>query len=377
MPSLRDKFSIKRMMLRNRMVLPPLTTNAANPDGEVSDGIIQFFRERSNDVGLVIVEAAAVRFDGRILPGSLGIWKDDQLAGLKKIVGAIRQGGASAVLQINHAGARGFPSCGEMQGASPSGFSFRPDVLALTMNVAQIEKMVGDFADAAFRAQAAGFDGVEIHGAHLYLISQFLSPLTNQREDRYGGDALGRATLALEVLRAVRQKVGEDYPILFRFNAVEHIEGGQTLADALIVAGALADAGVDALDVSLTASGTWQEVGDQKYLLATSSFSKQHPPGANIPFVAQVKEATGLPVIGVGKLGIGAVAEKAIAGSLMDLVAVGRQMIADPASVGHLLGGRPQDIIPCEECMACYASMKMGPVVCKVNKNLPWATNKN
>ena len=373
MPTLQDRFTINGMQLRNRVVLPPLTTNCGSPDGQVTDGVVQFYEERAKDVGLVIVEASSVQADGRIVPGSLGLWEDGQVGGMARLADTIKESGAAAVLQINHAGGRCFPSGGEMQGASPSGFAFRADLAPFSMSQKQIDAMVSHFAAAAARAEEAGFDGVEIHGAHLYLISQFLSPLTNQREDRYGGDARGRATMALEVFRAVRERLGTNYPILFRLNVVEHLEGGQTLADGLEVVRALAEEGVDALDVSLVTQGFWQENGGKKILIPASAFSKEHPPGANIPPVAQVKEVSGLPVIGVGKLG-NAIAAKSVEGSLMDLVAVGRQMIADPESAGKILAGKEHEIIPCEECMACFASLRKGPVFCKVNRNLPWAS---
>ena len=376
MPKLHDEMTLNGMHLRNRIVLPPLTTNGGSPEGYVTDDVIKFYEERAKDVGLVIVEAAAVRKDGRIVPGSLGLWEDRQLPQMAKLAHKIKESGAAAVVQINHSGARGFPSGGEMQGASPSGFAFRPDVEAFSMSAKQIGILVSDFAAAAARVKEAGFDGVEIHGAHFYLISQFLSPLTNQRDDRYGGDARGRATLALEVVKAVRERLGMDYPVLFRLNAVEHVEGGLTLAEALEISRALAEAGVDALDVSLVARGAWQEMDKGKFLLPASAFSKEQPPGANIPFVAQVREATGLPVIGVGKLGINSIAAKAIEGSMMDLVAVGRQMIADPESAAKILSGKAEQIIPCQECMACFASLAKGPVICKVNRNLPWISKR-
>ena len=209
---LHDEVIINGMRLRNRVALPPLTTNYGTAQGLVTDEIIQFYTQRSRDVGLVIVEATAVRADGRIVPGSLGLWEDGQMAGMARLADSIRKLGAAAVLQINHAGARCFPGGGEMQGASPSGFAFRPDVAPFTMSPLQIEQLVADFANAASRAAEAGFDGVEIHGAHLYLISQFLSPLTNRRNDRYGGDPRGRATFALELIRAAREKLGRTIP---------------------------------------------------------------------------------------------------------------------------------------------------------------------
>jgi 2,4-dienoyl-CoA reductase-like NADH-dependent reductase (Old Yellow Enzyme family) len=372
MATLRDEVMINGMRLRNRVAMPPLTTNYGSPEGIVTEEIIQFYKERSRDVGLVVVEASAVRADGRILKGGLGLWEDGQVVGMARLADSIKKLGAAAVVQINHAGARGFPGGGEMQGASPSGFAFRPDVAPLTLSPTQIDRMVTDFADAAGRAAEAGFDGVEIHGAHLYLISQFLSPLTNQRNDRYGGDARARATFALEVVRAARERLGRSYPILFRFNAVEKVEGGQTLEDALTVSRLLADEGVDALHVSLVAHSSWKEVDSQRFLVASSILPKEQPAGANVSLAAAVKEATGLPVIAVGKLGEGDVAGKSVRDLPIDIVAIGRQMIADPDAAGKILAGKSSEIVPCEECMTCYATIVRGkPMACKVNRNLP------
>lgn len=372
MATLQEEVVINGMRLRNRMALPPLTTNYGSPDGMVTEEVIQFYKERSRDVGLVIVEAAAVRADGRIVSNGIGLWEDGQVAGMARLADIIKSLGAAAVVQINHAGARCFPDGGGLQGASPSGFAFKPDVPPLIMTTAQIDRVVADFADAADRAAKAGFDGVEIHGAHFYLISQFLSPLTNQRTDRYGGDARARASFAHEVIRAIRQKLGRSYPLLFRFNAVEKVEGGQTLEDALTVSRLLADAGVDALDVSLAAHTSWQEVDGQRFLLASSALPKEQPAGANVSLAAKVKEATGLPVIAVGKLGEGDVAAEAVRDSQIDIVAVGRQMIVDPDTAGKILAGKSSEIVFCEECMTCFATIGRGKAMaCKVNKNLP------
>jgi len=374
MATLRDEVIINGMRLRNRIAMPPLTTNYGSPEGIVTDEIIQFYKERSGDVGLVIVEASAVRADGRILRGSLGLWDDGQVAGMARLADTIKKLGAAAVLQINHAGARGFPSGGEMQGASPSGFAFRPDVAPLIINPAQIERLVADFADTAGRAAEAGFDGVEIHGAHFYLISQFLSPLTNQRDDRYGGDARARATFALELVRAARERLAKSYPILFRFNAVEKVEGGQTREDALVVSRLLADAGVDALDASLIAQSSWKEAEGRRFLVSSSAFPKKQPAGANVALTAAVKEAAGLPVIAVGKLGEGDLASESVRDLAIDIVAIGRQMIADPDTAGKILAGKSTEIVRCEECMTCFATIGSGkPLACKVNKNLTGA----
>ncbi len=372
MPTLRDEVVINGMQLRNRIALPPLTTNYGGPKGMVTDKIIRFYEKRSMDVGLVIVEATAVRPDGRIVPGSLGLWDDGQIAGMARLADTIRKQGAAAVVQINHAGARCVPSGGEMQGATPSGFAFKPDIAPIIMSPSQIEQMVADFTDAADRAAKAGFDGVEIHGAHFYLISQFLSPLTNQRDDRYGGDARGRATFALEVVRSVREKLGKDYPILFRLNAVEKVEGGQKLEDALTVSRLLADEGVDALDVSLICQGSWKEVDGRQFLAASSALPKKQPAGANVALASAVKERSGLPVIAVGKLGEENIAQETVRETPVDVVAVGRQMIVDPGTVGKIFSGKESEIARCDECMTCFATIGRGdPMGCKVNKNLP------
>ena len=372
MTSLRDEVIINGMRLRNRIAMPPLTTNYGTPEGFVTEDIMQFYTERSKDVGLVIVEAAAVGPDGRLVPGSLGLWEDGQVEGMTRLADAIKKLGAAVVVQLNHAGARCVPLGGEMQGASPSGFAFRPDVDPFTMSLSQIDRMVADFADAAGRAAAAGFDGMEIHGAHFYLISQFLSPLTNLRDDRYGGDVRGRAAFALDVVRAVRDKVGGDYPLFFRLNAVEKIDGGQTLEDALAISRLLADAGVDVLDVSLVAQSSWKETDGRRTLVASSALQKTQPAGANVSLALAIKEASGLPVIAVGKLGEGDAAEESVRDSLIDIVAIGRQMIVDPDAAGKVLSGKSSEIIPCEECMTCFATIGRGkPMGCKVNRDLP------
>ncbi|MCP4371402.1 MAG: NADH:flavin oxidoreductase, partial [Deltaproteobacteria bacterium] len=219
MAELGDPLAINHMQLRNRLVLPPLTTNYGSSEGRVNKEVLQFYKERSKDVGLVIVEATAVRTDGRIVPGSLGLWEDSQISKMARLADTIKKQGAAAAIQIGHAGPRCVPIGGEMQGVSPSGMAFRPDVEPQSMTIMQIEQLVKDFGDAVGRATEAGFDSVEIHGAHFYLISQFLSPLTNQRKDRYGGDTKARAAIAIEIVKAARERVGHDYPLIFRLNA--------------------------------------------------------------------------------------------------------------------------------------------------------------
>lgn len=213
---------------------------------------------------------------------------------------------------------------------------------------------------------------MEIHGAHFYLISQFLSPLTNRRTDRYGGDAGARATFALDAIRAVREKVGRGYPVLFRLNALENVAGGQTLEDALTIGRWVTEAGVDALHVSVIARSSWRDVDGTRFLVASSALAKDAPFGANLGLAARFKEMIRVPVISVGKLGDATVASEAILNRQADVVCIGRQMIADPDTAGKVLSGKVGKIIACKECMNCFASLGRGtPMACTVNKKLP------
>jgi len=373
MAELSDLLTIKHMQLRNRLVLPPLTTNYGSSEGMVNKEILQFYQQRSKDVGLVIVEATAVRGDGRIVPGSLGLWEDSQISGMAGLADTIKKQGAVAAIQIGHAGPRCAPCGGEMQGASPSGMAFRPDVEPQVITIKQIEHLIKDFGEAVLRAAEAGFDSAEIHGAHFYLISQFLSPLTNQRKDHYGGDAKARAVIAIEIVKAARERVGHDYPLIFRLNAVEKVDGGQTLDDAVIVSRLLVDAGIDILDVSLIAQSSWKEYEGRQFLTSSSALPKDEANGANVYLAKKLKETSGLPVIAVGKLGDVKAASEAVSESNIDMIAIGRQMICDPDTAGKILSGREDQIIPCQECLKCFATIGRGvPMACKVNKNLPF-----
>ncbi len=374
MAGLGDQLTINHMHLRNRLVLPSITTNYGSPEGMVTDEVLRFYKERAKDVGLVIVEATAVRADGRIVPGSLGLWEDAHISGMARLVDVIKKQGAATSIQIGHAGPRCVPCVGEMMGASPSGMAFRPDVEPQTMTLEQIEQLIIDHGESVRRAAEAGFESVEIHGAHLYLISQFLSPLTNQRKDRFGGDAEARAAIAIEIVKAARKRVGQNYPLIFRIDAVEKVEGGLTLDDAITVSRMLAEAGIDILDVSLIAQSSWKGQEGRQFLSATSALPKNAANGANVYLAKKLKEKTGLPVIAVGKLGDVKAAAEAVSESNIDMIAIGRQMICDPDTAGKILSGKGEEIIPCKECLKCFATIGRGvPMACKVNKNLPFS----
>lgn len=372
MTNLNDPLVINGLRLRNRLVLAPITGAFCTTDAEVTDASLGFYVQRSRDVGLVIVEAATVRADGRGNPRSLGLWSDAQMEGVARLAAAIKAEGAAVVVQLSHAGGRSVPIEGGLRGPSPSGVAFRPDVEPTVLGVSQIAAITGDFVAAAVRAREAGFDGVELHGAHFTLLGQFLSPLTNHREDRYGGSAAGRATLSVEMVRAIREKLGSDFPILFRLNAVETIEGGQTPEDAAVVARLLEEAGVDAIHASL-ATVSWKEIDGRAYLQSTAALAKDKLKGGALQYASVVKRAVRVPVIAVGKLGPEE-ARAAVQDGMADMAAIGRQMIADPATAGKILSGRDEEIVQCRECFSCFNSIGKGmPIVCSTNRNVTGA----
>lgn len=370
MARLDEPLTINGMWLRNRLALAPITTNYGTLQGEVTAEVLGFYRQRARDVGLVIVEAAAVRADGRITTRSLGLWEAGHVQGMARLAKTIKDQGAAAVAQMVHSGARSAPVGGGIPGASPSGVRLRVDVEPTVLEEGQIAEIVSDFATAAGRAAEAGFHGVELLGAHFFLLSQFLSPLTNRRQDRYGGDVAGRATFALEVVRAIRDRVGSGYPILFRLNAVELAEGGLTQDEAVLFARLLEAAGVDALNSSFASQATWQEKNGVRYLQPSSAIPKEWPFGAEMPYASRIKAGVGIPVIGAGKLGEAATAARVVAEGQVDVVSIGRQMIADPATAGKILSGRGDTIVRCRECLSCLASIgREEPMICAVNSS--------
>lgn len=366
-----DPLQLRGKTARNRLVLTAVTTNLAAADGRVTDDLVGFYDARARDLGVAIVEAAAVRADGRIVAGSVGAWDEAHVPGLDRLARTVKQHGALAVLQLNHAGARALPvGTGELLGASPSDLRLRQDLAPRALGVDELRRLADDFGAAAFRAVRAGFDGVELHGAHFYLLSQFLSPLVNLRRDRYGGDLAGRIAFPREVVRMVRARIGPEPLVLFRVNGIERIEGGLTPEDAARAATELVRAGVDVVDVSLGARVAWREEDGVRFLESSSTLFKDEARGATLPIAAAIRRATAAPVIAVGKLGDAGIAEEALRTGAADLVGIGRQLIADPETAGKLLRDGGAGIDVCSECVACLRSIRKGPIKCAVNRDV-------
>jgi len=252
----------------------------------------------------------------------------------------------------------------------PSPVAMLPGPAPREMTEAEILEVVQAFAGAAARAVSAGFEGVEIHCAHYYLLSQFVSPFTNHRTDRWGGSRENRFRFPLEVVKAVRAAIGPDRLLMVRMHAVEFMDGGLPEEDSAALAQAFQGAGVDVIDASAVGQafgGTWQDV---PYRSTSSVPAKHSPNGAFAPYIGRLKQAVTLPVIAVGKLAGSGAAQAVLDAGQADLVALGRPLIADPQAAAKLLAGREEEILPCRECHACFKGIRDGSVRCSVNEAL-------
>ena len=314
MSKLFSEFKVKDMVLRNRVVMAPMCMYSAT-DGLVTDWHVVHYGSRANGgAGLVILEATAVSPEGRISVNDLGLWDDAQISGMARLVEAIHQGGAKAGIQLGHAGRKA-----DVEGSvpiAPSALRFDDSYqIPVEMTAADIKRVAEAFGAAAARAHLAGFDMIELHGAHGYLINQFLSPLVNQRTDLYGGNADKRVRFLLEAIRAVRGGWPVEKPLAIRVSAEEYDEGGNHPSDVAAVMKRVRAEGVDLVHVS---SGGVIPAGIKPF------------PGYQIPFATCVRTESGLPVIGGGLVTSPVQAEEIVANDRADLVFLARELLRNP-----------------------------------------------
>jgi 2,4-dienoyl-CoA reductase-like NADH-dependent reductase (Old Yellow Enzyme family) len=318
MPGLLDPITIKGLEIPNRLVMPPMATRFATETGEATDRLVAHYSDRAGGVGLVIIEHCFVMVEGRMRLDQPGIHGDELIPGLTRLVQAVHRQGAKIAVQINHGGSK-VPADAELRlpvGPSPVPFP-GSEIRPRELGVPEIRRIVEAFGEAARRARAAGFDAVEVHGAHGFLNNQFLSPLTNRRSDRYGGTLENRLRLPVEIVGEVLRKAGGDTPLLYRLGAEDFMDGGLSIEEGVKAAEALVRAGVDALDVSGGLGGYAHPAIDGQ--------------GFMIPAAERVKAAVPVPVIGVGGITEPKFADQVIREGRVDMVAVGRAMLSDPS----------------------------------------------
>lgn len=309
-----QEYKIKDLCIKNRAVMPPMCMYQANNDGIANEfHHIHYTTRAIGGVGLIIFESTAISPEGRITGNDLGVWDDEHIHGLKKIVDACKVYGAKTALQINHAGRKSTVETCDI--LAPSALRFSEDYRIPTeLTVEQIKKLVLDFKEAAERANEAGFDAIEIHGAHGYLIHQFLSPLTNMRKDQYGGSLKNRTRFLMEVLEAVKSVWPEDKPILLRVSASDYSQDG-----------------IDANQMVEII----HEVNDYIDLVHVSSGgllpSKVNAfPGYQVPFSEKIRNECSIPTITVGLIKEADLAEEILSNQRADLVALGRELLRNP-----------------------------------------------
>jgi 2,4-dienoyl-CoA reductase-like NADH-dependent reductase (Old Yellow Enzyme family) len=323
---------IRSLSLPNRLVMPPMGTALGNFDGTVSEANLAYIRRRAQSgVGLIITEITAVHPSGLVSPVSLAVWDDQFIPGLAKIADTIHAQGAKAALQLHHSGRENYFLLKQKKSIGPSAIpSFVYGFLGAPreMTLAEIEEMIAAFGAGAKRAKAAGFDMVELHGAHGYLLMQFLSAHSNQRTDQYGGDFKSRARFMIECIREVRSQVGPDFPVSIRISGEECIKDGYTIGDMQTIIPALVTAGADVINVSFGTHGN-QEVNIDA---PNASAPVEYAQGFKSYLSRKVKEVTTVPVISVGRYTDPFVMDEVIAQGDADMIAVGRQLLADLGS---------------------------------------------
>lgn len=311
MPKLSEPLCVKGYTFRNRIVFPPMQSGRADFDGSITSRLINFYVRRSTHIGLPIVEHAYIDLMGKIGPKQLGIYDDTLISGYEKLADALHSIGVPAIVQISHAGGVANKKVIRNQPAGPCSLG-----KTRMLEIFELQKITEQFAAAAKRAINAGFDGVELHGAHGYLLNQFFSPLLNKRDDEYGGNLQKRMRFPLEVTQAVHRQIGSNKLLLYRLGSDDLAPHGTHIEDAIIFANKLVETGVDILDVSGGMCGS-------------NPKQFKHVTGYFIPQAMAIKQNVNVPVIGVGGIKEPEYANTLLQEEKIDLVAVGRALWQD------------------------------------------------
>lgn len=363
MEMLFSPFTVKGCRLSNRIVMPGLASFLIGSDGAIDERTVEHYRRRaSGGPAMVIVEACAVSPEGIVSPHQARIYDDRFIEGLSRIAGAMKSEGAVPAVQIHHGGRQTSAKVIGQRPLAPSPLpcpSIRGEVEPLTCE--GIQDLVRKFGDAAERAVQAGFELIEVHGAHGYLINQFLSRFSNIRQDRYGGDVEGRSRFAVEIVREIRGRLGEDFPLSFKISAREFVQNGLDVPESIEILKFLAATGIDIVQVSAGNDATpeWicQPMFMDKACLADAA--------------AEVRRHLRVPVMAVGRINDPAVADDIIASGKADLVCMGRGLLADPELPRKAREGRYDEIRKCIACNTCMeAIFRKGRVECLVNPAL-------
>lgn len=367
-PHLFEPIRIGSMTLKNRIVMPPMSTNFGDPErpGAVSDKHVHYYVERAmGGAGMILIESASVNPKAASRAYGLALHDDRFIAGLQTLVQRVKGSGAACGIQLNHGGRIGPLKVGFDGKPSESSAENRPDavsalphprtgILTREMSEEQLNEIGDYFRLAAARARKAGFDCVEIHGGHGYLLNEFLSPRTNQRKDRFGGDIEGRFLFPLQVVRSVKDALGSEVLLSYRISAVEFVDHGLDLEDVISFTKRLESEGVQVIHVS---AGLNETLSTMNRVIPPMSY----PRGTLVQYARRIKEDIGIPVIAVQRINTPELAEQILSEGGADLVATGRALIADPHWPVKAREGRTDEIRRCIACnQGCMERIVMG-----------------
>lgn len=352
---------IGNLDIKNRLVVPPMLTEYADESGNLTERYIRYYEEKAKGgFGLIIAEDNAVEKRGAGFTKLAGLWDDSQIEKHKEFTDRIKIYGTKIFVQIYHAGREASQNIIGIQPVAPSPIH-DPAIFEVPheLSIEEVIELEDKFVDSIVRAQKSGYDGIELHGAHGYLINQFVSPFSNKRTDIYGGNLMNRLRFPLNIIKKAYNKVGKDFVITYRISADEFVEGGLTIEDSKIIVPILESAGIKAIHVS---GGVYKtgHLPSAPYQATTALFSD---------LAKEIKKVVNIPVIAVNKINTPFVAESILKQEKADFVSIGRASIADPEFPNKVLEGRLDDIIPCIACdQGCQGMIaKQEPVSCLVN----------
>lgn len=351
--------SIGKMEIKNRFVVPPMGTNFGNSDSSVSQQLIDYYTARAKGgFGLIVVEVTAIDPLGKAIPNEIGLWSDDFIPGFKKLVDEVHKYGAKIAVQLHHAGRQTARGVIDGQPVAPSAVPcpVMKD-MPRELGTDEVYELIRKHREAAVRAKKAGFDAVEIHGAHGYLIAQFMSPYSNKRIDEFGGDFISRMKFPCEIVKGVRQDLGADFPILFRISADEKVHGGRTVHETKAIARLMEECGVDAMHVSICTYGSMH------WMFVPPSV----PQGFNTDAAAEVKRSVTIPVIAVGRIHDPYLAEDILLSGKADMISMGRASLSDPEIPNKVAENRIHEISPCIACLQGCVGNLFDPDILKVS----------
>ncbi len=364
MEKLFDETIINGLTLKNRLVRSATWEGMCEDDGRPTSKLADYYRQLAvGGVGLIISGYTFVRPEGKQLPGKMGIHTDDFATDMKNLTEAVHTAGGKICIQLVHAGGQTDSATAGRQPLAPSAVQVDQfSEIPAAMSLQEINEVVDAFAQGACRAKEYGFDAVQLHGAHGYLINQFLSPLTNQRSDAYGGSIENRSRFLMEVYNSVREAVGPDFPVMIKLNATDFLEGGLQRNDALYAAKALSLSGIDAIEVSggTPASG--------EHSPARMKINKLEKEAYHLSLARQIKESVDCPVMAVGGFRSREVAEDALASGAVDYISMARPFIREPDLANRWQQG-DRSKVKCISCNGCFGpGIKEGGIYCVVEK---------